>query len=301
MNLLDDSESHILDRRDLEGTGGEDGVGRSESEEDNPKPVVASGGGDRQEMTAVVPDALPPPPPARQWLEFKWEHFGEDNGGLTDNNTITSAASAKTWKQGKGWELEEHELGPKPKKNPGPPFAVGDVIMCNICGTAGLQQAFVLSADHPKYHLCLEEGRTVGTHVGEAWMSPRWVPGEFVEDQDDPFARVWTNYKLKMGSYGIQVDLQLESLQKIKEAKEFAKAVKADNAEIPVYLWNDRIRSPGIIREERDAALTRFRKLGHQVFMRGLVCDCTEYMQRTYGPTWGPMPRRRDGTPTGLG
>ncbi len=132
-------------------------------------------------------------------------------------------------------------------------------------------------------------------------MSPRWVPGEFAEDQDDPFARVRTNCKLKMGSYGIQVDSQLESLQKIKEAKEFAKAVKVDDAEIPVYLWNDRIRSPGIIREEQDAALTRFRKLGHQVFMRGLVCDCTEYMRLTHGPTWGFMPRRRDGTPTKLG
>jgi hypothetical protein len=132
-------------------------------------------------------------------------------------------------------------------------------------------------------------------------MSPRWAPGEFAEDQDDPFARVWTNGKLKKGSYGIQVDLQLESLQKIKETQEFTKAVKADDAEILVYLWNDRIRSPGIIREEQDAALTRFRKLGHQVFMRGLVCNCTEYMQQTYDPTWGSMPQRSDGTPTKLG
>jgi hypothetical protein len=116
-------------------------------------------------------------------------------------------------------------LGPTPKKNLGPPFAVGDVIMCDVCGTAGLQQAFVLSANHPKYRLCLEEGRMVGTHIGEAWMSLRWAPGEFADDQDDPFARVQTNCKLKMGSYGIQVDLQFESLRKIKEAKEFAKAV----------------------------------------------------------------------------
>ncbi len=210
LDLLDDSKSHILDSRDLEGTGGEDGVGRGEGEEDNPKPVVALGGGDTREMTAVTPDALPPPPRAPQWLEFEWEHFRGDNGGLTDNNTITSAVSTKMWKQGKGWELEEHELGPKPKNNLGPPFAMGDVIMCDVRGTAGLQQAFVLSADHPKYPLHLEEGWTVRTHVGEAWMSPRWAPGEFAEDQDDPFARVWTNCKLKMGSYGIQVDLQLE-------------------------------------------------------------------------------------------
>jgi hypothetical protein len=65
----------------------------------------------------------------------------------------SDAASAKTWKQGKWWELEEHELGPEPKKNPGPPFAMGDVIMCHVRGTAGLQRAFILSADHPKYPL----------------------------------------------------------------------------------------------------------------------------------------------------
>ncbi len=195
----------------------------------------------------------------------------------------------------------EHELGPNPKKNPGPPFAVGEVIMCDIRGMAGLQRAFVLSVDHPKYRLRLEEGRIVGTHIGEAWMSPRWVPGEFVKDQDDPFARVQTDCKLKMGSYGIQVDSQLESLKNIMEAKEFVKAVKVFDAEILVDMWNDRIRSPGIIREEKDAALTRFRKLGHQVFIRGLVCNNTEYIRQTHGPTWGSMPQKRDGTPTKLG
>jgi hypothetical protein len=42
----------------------------------------------------------------------------------------------------------------------------------------------------------------------------------------------------------------LESLQRIKEAKEFAKAVKADDAEIPVHLWNDRVKAPGTSKEK---------------------------------------------------
>jgi hypothetical protein len=56
------------------------------------------------------------------------------------------------------------------------------------------------------------------------------VPSEFAPEQDDPFLKENANKKLKMGSYGIHVDSQLEALGKVKEAKEFAKAVKADDA-----------------------------------------------------------------------
>ncbi len=92
----------------------------------------------------------------------------------------------------------------------------------------------MLLADHPKYRLCLEEGKPVGTHIGEAWLSPRWASGEFAEDQDDPFKEEHSDKCLKLGSYGIHVDSQIKSLRKIKEAKEFAKAKKADNAEVPI-------------------------------------------------------------------
>jgi hypothetical protein len=54
----------------------------------------------------------------------------------------------------------------------------------------------------------------------------------------------------KIGSYGILGDAQLESLRRIKDAKDFAKAVKADDAKIPVHLWNDRVKAPGISKEK---------------------------------------------------
>ena len=59
--------------------------------------------------------------------------------------------------------------------------------MCNARGTSGLQRAFVLLADHTKYRLCLEEGKAIGTHVSEAWLTPRWVQGKFEGDPDNPF------------------------------------------------------------------------------------------------------------------
>jgi hypothetical protein len=132
-------------------------------------------------------------------------------------------------------------------------------------------------------------------------LNPCWAPGGFTPDQDDPFVKEKANKKLKVGLYGIHVDSQLEALRKVEEAKEFAKAMKADDTDIPVYLWNDRIRLEGITKERQDAALNGFRKMSHCWFMRGLVRDCMVYMRRMHGPSWGILPWRRDGLLTELG
>jgi hypothetical protein len=57
--------------------------------------------------------------------------------------------------------IEEHKLGPSPADNPGPPFKVGDVILCDIPGqlwgmdpnVACLQQGFVMETAHPSYKI----------------------------------------------------------------------------------------------------------------------------------------------------
>ena len=85
-----------------------------------------------------------------------------------------------------------------------------------------------------------------------------------------------------MGSYGIHGDAQRESLLKVEEVKEFAKVVKADDAEIPLFLWNNRVEAPGIPEARRDAALDSFQKLGFVWFMQVLRQDCTWYMRETH-------------------
>ncbi len=124
------------------------------------------------------------------------------------------------------------------------------------------------------------------------------MPGEFAPEQDDPFLKEKANKKLKMGSYRIHLDSQLEALRKVKKAKDFAKAVKADDAEIPVQLWNDRIRLEGIPMERWDAALNGLRKMDHRWFMQGLVQDCVMFMTSRHGLSWGILPRKRDGVLT---
>ncbi len=101
----------------------------------------------------------------------------------------------------------------------------------------------------------------------ESWLKARWATGpgtQFTDDKDDPFADLRVNPNLNIGSYGIHVDAQHDTLAKIVEAKAFAKAVKADDAEVPVYLWNNRIKTPSSITEaQRDKALDILRELGH--------------------------------------
>jgi hypothetical protein len=176
---------------------------------------------------------------------------------LTDKNTITLVASEETL-QGCGG-LEDHEWGGPVLYNPGPLFAVGDEIMSDV-SKHGLQRAFVLRADHPRYQLRLEDGSTIGTSTHKSWLWPQYAtwwgnPNGFAPDQEDPFVEIWQTISAtwsrgKIGSYSILGDVQLESLRRIKEAKEFTKAVKADDAEIPGHLWNDRVKAPGISKEK---------------------------------------------------
>ena len=57
-------------------------------------------------------------------------------------------------------------------------------------------------------------------------------------DQDDPFVEIRQTIVAsrsrggKIGSYGILGGAQLESLRRIEEAKDYVKAVKADDADI---------------------------------------------------------------------
>ena len=110
-----------------------------------------------------------------------------------------------------------------------------------------------MEAEDPRYKIRLENSATCWTDLQESWLHARWAqePGtQFAEDQDDPFADLQGNTSLRLGSYGIHIDSQRDSLEKVGKAKALAKAVKADYAGVPVHLWNDQIRTPlGVTQE----------------------------------------------------
>ena len=143
-------------------------------------------------------------------------------------------------------------------------------ILCNVPGHLSgldprasiLQRGFIMEAEDPCYKIWLENRATCWTDSQESWLHARWAQGpgtQFAKDQDDPFADLRGDTSLRLGSYGIHIDSQCDSLEKVDEAKASAKAVKADDAGVPVHLWNDRIRTPlGVTQEQRDQALEGF-------------------------------------------
>ena len=126
-------------------------------------------------------------------------------------------------------------------------------MLCEANGWV-LQQAFVMEANHPWCRLCLQNGQEIDTGIMPAGLLPRYAPGPFDPDVDDPFKDIWSEPLVKSGSHGIQIDDQLDSLQRVQHAKEFAKAIKSENIEIPVYLWNKHVEGCANA-EQRDKAL----------------------------------------------
>jgi hypothetical protein len=206
------------------------------------------------------PDTLSSPAQDTTPWEFEDIKFivgKDDNTCLTDEDTITSLASEEmvccSWHNGDTM-LEPHELGPSPRSNPGPPIAVGNVIVCDVPGRlyggdpvrSMLQRGFVMEGKDPRCKIRLENGATVWTKTKESWLKPWWASGKFAEDQDNPFAAFHAELTLRLGSYSLHIDSQLDSLEKVVQAKAFSKAVKVDDADVPIYLWNDWVRAPGI-------------------------------------------------------
>jgi hypothetical protein len=99
----------------------------------------------------------------------------------------------------------------------------------------------------------------------------------------------------KMGSYGVHGNAQRESLRLEEEAKAYAQAAKANNAEVPTHLWNDRIVMPKITKERWDRALAGLRKLGFRRYQRILVKDWVAFVRKRHGEHWKEGARRQGG------
>ncbi len=98
-----------------------------------------------------------------------------------------------------------------------------------------------------------------------------------------------------MGSYGVHGDAQRESLRLVlEEAKAYARAVKADDAEVPMHLWDNRVNATDVPKRQKVKALSGFRKLGFRWFRRGLVWDCFEFMRSEHGKDWRESGIRRE-------
>jgi hypothetical protein len=81
-------------------------------------------------------------------------------------------------------------------------------------------------------------------------------------------------------------------LQQLDDDSVGKKAVKADDAEVPVHLWNSRVRAD-CSEELKTNALDGCRDMGLQVFRRALYLDCIEYLALHHGSDWQTQPQRK--------
>ena len=61
--------------------------------------------------------------------------------------------------------------------------------------------------------------------------------------------------------------------------------------EIPILLWNDHVKAPGVSKDRRDKALVGLRKLRFHRFRKVLLRDCSVYLASAYGADWERQPR----------
>lgn len=101
-------------------------------------------------------------------------------------------------------------------------------------------------------------------------------------------------------------NVQMEAQPLLVEAKAQQRAAKADDAEVPVHLWNDVIKEGATVRSDRcdacvDHAVDVLRDWGLKRFWKRLYDDCIQRLRTNYGREWFNLPRRKDGNLTNLG
>ena len=77
----------------------------------------------------------------------------------------------------------------------------------------------------------------------------------------------------------------------MKREHDLAKAVKSDDAEVPVHLWDSKVcRGPATLRQA--ASLQTLREAFLRVYRKRLWRDCQRLLRKTHGKKWFTMRRR---------
>jgi hypothetical protein len=224
--------------------------------------------------------------------EEEISYFGDDRlpawtilAQSLDNGSITSLASKDTvrWQNLKcpEWDKVDPELemerSPPVQFNPGPPFAFGDIVLCDV-EEFGLTRGLVTRAENSGYIICLDNGHVVDTSKTPEDLIPSYVEwkgntNDFVPYVEPPIFIKLRSEMTQLGSFGTHIYAQRTALWTVVKAKDCAKAVKADDAGIPLHLWNDLISLAGVTLEVIGVALAAFRKFGWLWFMKiKLLC-----------------------------
>ena len=143
----------------------------------------------------------------------------------------------------------------RPGEMKAPPFAIGDFVSIQSARRRLIRPLWcVVGVQGPVHTLEAEGGEQRGVDARETSLVSEDPPQKATSQRWLELSQK-LDAQGKLGSFGIHKDAQLFSLKRVREEKQFAKAVKADNAAIPLHLWNDRIPAPTCSSARRARAL----------------------------------------------
>jgi hypothetical protein len=137
-------------------------------------------------------------------------------------------------------------------------------------------------------------GLDIKKSVGSCEFSDASSVGASISSDEDSVASAETilTFTLAASRDLFHATPSTNMMEAVDDATIGKKAVKADNAEVSVYLWDMRIR--GAHPEEKKAvALNGFRAFGLQLFKRALYLDCIDRLVSRFGDNWSSLPRRK--------
>ena len=141
------------------------------------------------------------------------------------------------------------------------------------------------------FHTPLEQGYPDDESVGSS------LPSLHVRDDDDSSVDSIASLETIPVAPMTVTTPSEETLASVRRATIGKKAVRADDADLPVYLWDNRIRKVHSTEERLQAVTTivhAFRKGSKRVFHRAVCSDCIMCIEDEFGSDWQSLPRKQD-------
>eukprot|EP00984_Skeletonema_dohrnii_P009298 scaffold3548_cov79-Skeletonema_dohrnii-CCMP3373.AAC.5 len=94
-----------------------------------------------------------------------------------------------------------------------------------------------------------------------------------------------------------------ESLEAASAALHVSKAVKADDAEVPTHIWDERVFKNDLKPSsdaQKEAAVATLRRFGLGIYWKNLLGDCRERLRTNFGQKWYNKSRSKHGKATEL-
>ena len=220
-------------------------------------------------------------------FENSWDSESDDDSLMPRNLHCIKEKGISAWT----WEFLEEDLPPLPNTSTATKSTVSESTVASSLletgsmgsSTSNSVSSFDAASEASEQTLQTAVTRlTLASHDTASTYATADTRWENVSYEDDSVSSKEVQSKIKFETIG-------------------QKATKADDAEVPVYLWNRRIIGENP-EEAKVKAMSGYRIFGLRLFWRALKNDCIDVLRKKFGPDWMSLPRKGvDGNLTRVG